>query len=104
MRRVGTTITMLGTVALVLMVAVPNAHAAGASLKVSPVSGTYEVGSTVDVSFLVDTGGEAINAVQADVRFPADKLQVVNPVASTSFISLWATTPTYSNTDGTLSF
>ncbi|MBI3573300.1 MAG: hypothetical protein HY092_03825, partial [Candidatus Kerfeldbacteria bacterium] len=56
----------------------------------------------VDVSFIVDTGGQSINAVNADVLFPADKLQVVNPAASTSFISLWVTAPTYSNTDGTI--
>lgn len=79
-------------------------HASGASLKISPISGTYQVGGTVDVSFLVDTGGDSINAVQADILFPADKLQVVNPVASTSFISIWVTAPTYSNTDGTIHF
>lgn len=79
-------------------------NAEGASLKISPAAGVYEVGGVVDVSFIVDTGGEAINAVQADVLFPADKLQVVNPVASTSFISLWVTAPTYSNTDGTIHF
>lgn len=78
--------------------------AAAASLKISPASGTYEVGALVDVSFLLDTGGDAVNAVQADIVFPADKLQVVNPVASTSFISVWVTTPTYSNTDGTIKF
>ncbi len=80
------------------------AHAAGASLKVAPSAGVYEVGGLVDVSFLIDTGGEAVNAVHADILFPADKLQVVNPAASTSFISIWVTAPTYSNTDGTLTF
>lgn len=89
---------------VVLWGASPDAHAAGASLKVSPTTGSFQVGSTIDVSFLVDTAGEAINAVQADVLFPPDKLQVINPVASTSFISLWVTTPSYSNTDGTLHF
>lgn len=78
--------------------------AAGATLKVSPSSGSYEVGALVDVAFLLDTGGESVNAVQADIVFPADKLQVVNPVASTSFISIWVTAPTYSNTDGTIHF
>lgn len=70
----------------------------------TPISGSYEVGALVDVSFVLDTGGQAVNAVQADVTFPADKLQVVNPAASTSFISIWVTAPTYSNTDGTIHF
>ncbi len=82
-----------------------SASAIGASLSITPSSGVYEVGGTVDVSFLVDTGGQTINAVQADITFPADKLQVVNPVASTSFISQWAPMgSTYSNTDGTIHF
>lgn len=78
--------------------------AAGATLKVTPPAGVYEVGSLVDVSFVIDTGGDAINAVNADILFPADKLQVVNPAASTSFISLWLTAPSYSNTAGTITF
>lgn len=101
------TIKLAGLLSLILVTAVgwsSPTRAAGASLSVSPLAGTYQVGGTVDISFLVDTGGDAINTVQADVRFPADKLQVVNPVASTSFISIWVTTPTYSNTDGTIRF
>lgn len=83
---------------------VPTASAAGASLKISPTSGTFEVGSTFDLSFIVDTGGESVNAVEANIKFPADKLQIVNPAASTSFISIWVTAPTFSNVDGTLRF
>lgn len=82
----------------------PTAMAEGASLKMTPSTGVYEVGGLVDVSFIVDTGGQSINAVQADILFPADKLQVVNPAASTSFISIWVTAPSYSNTDGTIHF
>lgn len=92
-------------VVFALVFTVVTAQAAGgASLKISPNTGVYEVGSTVDVSFLLDTGGDSVNTVNADIQFPPDKLQVVNPAASTSFISLWVTAPTYSNTDGTLSF
>lgn len=94
-------VVLFGVAAMLMPV---TAGAVGASLKISPTSGVYEVGGLVDVSFIVDTGDQAINAVQANVLFPADKLQVVNPVASTSFISLWVTAPTYSNTDGTINF
>lgn len=83
---------------------VHGVSASGASLKISPATGVYQVGSLVDVSFIVDTGGEAANAVNADILFPPDKLQVVNPAASTSFISIWVTAPSYSNTDGTITF
>ncbi len=94
---------LIGLVVFVFFAASKTSWAA-ASLKISPSSGTYEVGALIDVSFLLDTGGDAVNAIQADITFPPDKLQVVNPVASTSFISVWVTTPTYSNVDGTLKF
>lgn len=80
------------------------AQPTGASLQISPNTGVFEVGSLVDISFVIDTGGQAVNAVNAEVTFPADKLQVVNPAASTSFISIWVTAPTYSNTAGTIRF
>lgn len=80
------------------------AAAAGASLLFSPNSGSYLVGSTVDVALILNTNNQAVNAVRADVTFPADKLQVVNPSASTSFIKIWINQPSYSNTAGTLSF
>lgn len=99
-----TTLSLCLCVGLLFAVRPHRALAAGASLKISPSGGTYEVGALVDISFALDTGSEAVNAVKADVQFPPDKLQVVNPAASTSFISIWVTAPTYSNTDGTLSF
>ncbi len=99
-----TTLIGLGVIVSGIFGRVDPAAAAGASLNISPAGGTYQVGGLLDVSFVVDTGGESINAVAADVLFPPDKLQVVNPVASTSFISVWVAPPAYSNTDGTIHF
>lgn len=76
----------------------------GATLLFSPASGTFTVGSTFNVSIVVNTGGNSINAVRADISFPANRLQVVNPSAGTSFISIWVNQPAYSNTAGTISF
>jgi Cohesin domain len=81
-----------------------TAHAAGASLYLSPSSGTFTVGSIFTVSIYADTGGEAINAVQADLSFPPSKLQVVSPSSGKSFFQTWVIQPTYSNTMGTLNF
>ncbi|RJO59463.1 hypothetical protein C4546_02090 [Candidatus Parcubacteria bacterium] len=82
----------------------PATGAEGASLLFSPASGSFTVGSTFNVSIQVNTGGKAINAVKADIKFPPTKLQVVNPSAGTSFISIWVDQPTYSNVAGTISF
>lgn len=51
-----------------------NAHAA-ASLSLSPASGSYGQGQKFTVSINVNTGGDAVNAVEAVVTFPADKLK-----------------------------
>ncbi len=78
--------------------------AGSASLTLSPAQGSYFVDSTFNVSILLNTGGTAINAVDAHLTFPADKIQVVNPTVSQSFIQIWTSGPSYSNTDGTLTF
>ncbi|MEK7519115.1 MAG: cohesin domain-containing protein, partial [Patescibacteria group bacterium] len=74
------------------------------SLLFTPATGSFTVGSTFNVSIAVNTGGKSINAVRADIKFPANKLQVVNPSAGTSFISIWVNQPAFSNTAGTISF
>jgi len=76
----------------------------GASLRLSPQTGTFFVGNTFDVSIIINTNENRINAVKVDLRFPPDKLQVVSPVSGKSFISSWAASPTYSNTEGIISF
>lgn len=83
---------------------VAEAAGAGATLYVGPVGGTYTVGSTFSVSFYVNTAEQFINVVDADILFPPDKLQVVSPSTGSSFINVWAIQPSYSNTEGTMSF
>jgi len=66
---------------------VPDIKASGASLYLSPNSGTFEVGSTFDVSILVNTGQKNINTIQADLKFDPKKIQVVNSAVKKSFVS-----------------
>lgn len=61
---------------LVFQGAAARAAAGGSTLSLNPSIGTYGVGQTIQVSILLDTNGEAVNAVQADLSFPADKLEV----------------------------
>ncbi|MFQ6084486.1 MAG: cohesin domain-containing protein, partial [Candidatus Aminicenantia bacterium] len=75
-----------------------------AKLFPSPSTGSFLVGSTFDVSIIVDTDGVPINTVKVDLKFPADKLQIVSPSSGKSFISIWLKQPAYSNTKGTISF
>ncbi|MEK9173566.1 MAG: cohesin domain-containing protein, partial [Patescibacteria group bacterium] len=75
-----------------------------ASVFVGPASGTFTVGSTFTVSVYVNTGGQAINAIEANLAFPPDKLQVVAPSAGKSLVQIWVNQPTYSNDSGILKF
>ncbi|MDO8520866.1 MAG: cohesin domain-containing protein [bacterium] len=77
----------------------PLTTLAGALL-LSPTSGTFTVGSTFDVQILLDTEGKSVNALDVDLRFPPDKLQLVSPNTSVSIISLWTSQPQFNNQTG----
>lgn len=89
---------------LVLISTPFRAEAGDASLYFSPAGGSFFVGSTFDVSVFVNTGGENINAVEVNLKFDPIKIQVASPTAGKSFIEVWVSQPTFSNTKGTLSF
>jgi hypothetical protein len=83
----------------------PAVSAQGAaSFFVGPSGGTFTVGSTFTVSIYVNTGGNFINAIEANLSFPPDKLQVVSPTAGKSIIQMWVVQPTFSNSEGSLRF
>ncbi|MFZ5559582.1 MAG: cohesin domain-containing protein [Patescibacteria group bacterium] len=75
-----------------------------ASIFLSPSSGTFQIGSTFNISIFVDTGGRDINAIRVDLKFDPKKLQVASPTTGQSFISVWIAQPSYSNIEGTVSF
>ncbi len=76
----------------------------GATLFLSPPTGTFVVGGTFTVSVILNTNGSSINALEADLSFPPDKLQVVSPSLGYSIISVWTNQPKFDNQIGTLSF
>ncbi len=100
-----TKLLLLFSLTLMVFGALPKTiEAAGASLYLSPASGTFFVGSTFDVSVFVNTGAEDVNAVQVDLKFDPTKLQIASPTAGKSFIEVWVSQPNYSNTKGSMSF
>lgn len=82
----------------------PSYAESGASLYLSPSTGTFDVGSTFNVSVFLNTGGQNINAVGVNIKFDPKKIQLVNPTAGKSFISIWIAQPSYSNMEGTIFF
>lgn len=96
-------IVILGLLFLVLAGTPQKVRAEAATLYFSPSSGSFFVGSTFDVSVFLNTEGNSINAVQIDVKFPPELLQVVTPTTGKSFITVWADQPFFSNKDGLIS-
>ena len=89
---------------LILVFAPQGVKAEGASLYLSPQTGTFFVGSTFDVSIFVNTNENNINAVKVDLKFDQRKLQIASPTAGRSFIAVWISQPTFSNIAGTATF
>lgn len=81
-----------------------RAQAQGAVLYLSPQIGNFYVGSTFDVSVLLDTKGKTINTVDVNISFSPETLQVVEPLGDKSIITVWASPPSYSNVEGKISF
>lgn len=79
-----------------------SAHAA--SLNFSPPSGSYGVGSTFSVSVNVESVDQAMNAASGVVSFPWDKLEIISISKQGSIFSLWPAEPSFSNSQGTVSF
>ncbi|MST04243.1 MAG: hypothetical protein EXS49_01590 [Candidatus Pacebacteria bacterium] len=75
-----------------------------ATLRLSPSVGSFILGSTFDVSIILNTQEVPINTVEVELLFPADKLQIANPSLGKSIVEIWATPPSYSNQQGRIYF
>lgn len=75
-----------------------------ANLKLSPGNGNFLVGGTFDLSVMLDTKNVPANVVEAELLFPADKLQLANPSVGKSIIEIWTAAPVFSNQEGRIHF
>ena len=80
------------------------ARADAATMRLSPATGSFILGSTFDVSVILNTGGVAVNTIEVELNFPADKLQIANPSLGKSIVQIWASPPTFSNQEGKIYF
>lgn len=96
--RVGTIVALA---ALVFFITLRTAEAA--TLKLSPDTGVYAVGSTFSARVVVNTQGKPINAAEAALRFNPNELSVIS-IAKGSIFNLWTVEPTFSNSTGIISF
>jgi hypothetical protein len=75
-----------------------------ATLYFSPSSPTYTIGDTFQISLFVSSADQAMNAAQATVNFPADRLEIISVSTKNSIFSLMVENPVFSNVNGAASF
>lgn len=75
----------------------------GASLSVLPVVGTHQVGDVFTVSVFINTSSKPINAVEGQVSFNPDELEVSGISEEGSVIGSWTREPILSE-EGGISF
>ncbi len=85
------------SVTCLALLSVPSAHAASASLSISPSSGSKTVGSNFTVEFKVDSGGASISGATVDVNYSSN-LDYVSADGSGSVLDQEAVAPSPSNT------
>ncbi|HVN26505.1 MAG TPA: cohesin domain-containing protein [Candidatus Paceibacterota bacterium] len=79
--------------------------AGAAAMSVTPSSGTYAVGGTFTVSIMLDSGGGiGVNAADGKLTFDPTVLAVQSISKGNSVFNLWVKDPSFSNTDGSVSF
>ncbi len=78
-------------------------RAAGASLFLSPSSGTYKLGKSFTIKAMVNSGGgDGVNSSDGHVKYDTDKLTVVSVSKNNSVFSLWIKDPI--NSSGAISY
>ncbi len=105
LKRIASVFFAFGTFAFVLVLRPCFAGAAGdAAFFLEPASGTFFVGSTFDLSVVLDTKEQAVNTVEVELKFSSDKLQLASPSVGKSIIELWSAPPVFSNAEGKIYF
>lgn len=80
----------------------PTKIAQASTLSISPATGSYQLGETVELTVTVNTENKQINAIQTDLVFPPDKLEVITPTAGESVLGIYAIAPRFNNQNGTI--
>ncbi len=87
-----------------LLLSMPLAASAAATLFLTPATGAYKSGELFSVLVDVNTGDDTINASSAQISFDNTHLEVVSVGYSQSIFSLWTEKPSFSNPGGFIKF
>lgn len=89
---------------LFLAIGMLPSKARAATFLLRPGSGNFLVGSTFDLSIILDTKNVPVNTIEAELFFPHDKLQLANNSIGKSIIQFWPAVPEFSNESGRVYF
>ena len=82
-----------------------TAKAAEATLYLTPSSGEYNVGETLTLKVMLNSGGSpGVNASEGSLKFDSEYLNVSSLSDDGTIFKLWVTDPTYSNSAGTIRY
>ena len=94
-------IIVLGCLSVAPGMGLSMAHAAGATLSLTPASGSYAAGGTFTVSVALDSGGGVgVNAADGTITFDSTMLAVQSISKDSSVFNLWTSDPSFSNAAG----
>lgn len=79
---------LIPIILLLALVPVDQAHAEK-GIYLSAAATTVEVDKTIDVPIVIDTGGEAVNAVGFTIDFPTENLEGLVPNRANSSFNWW---------------
>ena len=97
-------VLIIGLFVLAFGLLAPKAQAA--TFFLSPGSGQVAIGQTFDVTVRINSVDQGFNAAQATIQFSPGVVQVksIDSSPASSAFNFWLTGPTFSNTDGRISF
>lgn len=96
--------TTLKGILFLLALLMPVSFTHAAQLVFSPASGSFSAGSDFSIKVDIDPGADKVNAADGTIAFDKDAATVVSISKDASVFSLWTADPSFSNSDGTISF
>ena len=82
----------------------PSEAQVAAVLRAVPSNGIFTVGDMIAVALVVDTKGVSINAVEGNVTYSSDTVEIIDISTADSIIKYWVREPRFSNASSTVSF
>ena len=89
-------VLLLAIISISALTAPTSVSAAGATLYLTPSSGTFVIGKTFNVGVKVNSGGDVVNAAEGTISYDTNLLEVAGLSKGGSIFPFWTTEPSHS--------